>query len=110
MRVIWVTTWTITGLMSLALFHFQKTQLKQQTKGKKHISDYLIYKVMNHDFFISRRAFFFDLDVWPNAIPNDDPNQPMGTDYNTLVAILAAANKMLNASSLIHIGQVIAKV
>ena len=42
----------------------------------------------NHDFFISQRAFFFDLGVWPEEAPLDDPGQKPGTDVVTLRAIL----------------------
>ena len=42
----------------------------------------------NHDFFISQRAFFFDLGVWPEESPVDDPSQNPGTDAVTLRAIL----------------------
>lgn len=42
----------------------------------------------NHDFFISQRAFFFDLGVWPEESPIDDPDQKPGTDMRTLKAIL----------------------
>jgi len=46
----------------------------------------------NHDFFISRRAFFFDLNVWEDESPSDDPRQPLGTDLQTLRTILRAAH------------------
>ena len=42
----------------------------------------------NHDFFIANRAFFFDLHVWEEEAPVDDPNQTPGTDLDTLRAIL----------------------
>ena len=45
----------------------------------------------NHDFFISKRAFFFDLHVWEEEAPVDDPEQKPGTDTATLRAILASA-------------------
>jgi hypothetical protein len=45
---------------------------------------------VNHDYFISQRAFFWDLSVWDDEAPNDDPSQPLGTDLNTLMKILAA--------------------
>jgi GxGYxY sequence motif in domain of unknown function N-terminal len=35
----------------------------------------------NHDFFISQRAFFFDLGVWPEEAPLDDPGQKPGTVF-----------------------------
>ena len=42
----------------------------------------------NHDFFIARRAFFFDLGVWEEEAPVDDPGQPPGTDLKTLKTLL----------------------
>lgn len=47
----------------------------------------------NHDFFISQRAFFFDLGVWPEESPIDDPEQKPGTDMRTLKAILKSMSK-----------------
>lgn len=42
----------------------------------------------NHDFFIAHRAFFFDLGMWPEEAPVDDPGQKPGTDVGTLRALL----------------------
>jgi len=42
----------------------------------------------NHDFFISQRAFFFDLGMWADETPIDDRSQKPGTDVGTLKAIL----------------------
>ena len=42
----------------------------------------------NHDFYIAHRAFFFDLGVWEDEAPVDDPGQPLGTDKKTLIALL----------------------
>lgn len=47
--------------------------------------------VANRDFLISRRGFVFDLSPWADEEPPDDPNQPLGTDVNTLEAILLSA-------------------
>ncbi len=44
----------------------------------------------NHDFYIAHRAFFFDLSPWGDEAPVDDPGQPIGTDRNTLIALLKA--------------------
>jgi hypothetical protein len=43
----------------------------------------------NHDFFISKRAFFFDLNPMPDEVPIDDPKQRPGLDRETLLDILA---------------------
>lgn len=45
----------------------------------------------NRDFGISRAAFFFDLSPWEDEAPNDEPNQPLGADFNAFNAILRAA-------------------
>lgn len=58
----------------------------------------------NHDFFISNKAFFFDLSPWDDEAPNDDPNQPIGTDTKTLKSILLSAYKQNEGKSMIHIG------
>ena len=42
----------------------------------------------NHDYGIYRRAFFFDLSPIEGEYPCDDPDQPLGTDTDTLRAIL----------------------
>lgn len=42
----------------------------------------------NHDFFISRRSFFFDLGMWADEAPVDDPAQALGTDVTVLKSLL----------------------
>jgi hypothetical protein len=42
----------------------------------------------NHDWFVARRAFFFDLSPWGDEPPVDDPTQPLGADRRCLLAIL----------------------
>lgn len=39
---------------------------------------YDVNTVSNHDYFIAHRGFFWDLDVWTDEAPNDDPHQPIG--------------------------------
>jgi len=58
----------------------------------------------NHDFFISKRAFFFDLHVWPDETPIDDPQQKIGTDLETLQALLLSAYQHGGQEHMIHIG------
>ena len=58
----------------------------------------------NHDFFISKRGFFFDLHVWGDEAPVDDPGQKPGTDLGTLKALLLSAYEHGGRERMIHIG------
>ncbi|UCG46752.1 MAG: hypothetical protein JSU94_14755 [Phycisphaerales bacterium] len=58
----------------------------------------------NHDFFISKKAFFFDLHIWPDEAPIDDPRQKPGTDLETLKEFLLSAYNHGGKESMIHIG------
>jgi hypothetical protein len=58
----------------------------------------------NHDFFIARSAFFFDLGVWGDERPVDDPKQELGTDLETLKALLLSAYHHGGRENMIHIG------
>lgn len=58
----------------------------------------------NHDYYIAKKAFFFDLLVWPDEPPVDDPNQPLGTDRNTLVQLLLAQYKNTGGKGFTTIG------
>lgn len=55
-------------------------------------------EVANHDYFVSQRAFFFDLSVWADETPVDDPTQPLGDDKAELVAIFEACYAATQAS------------
>jgi hypothetical protein len=35
--------------------------------------------VTNHDYFVSKRAFFFDLALWNDEPASDEPSQKPGT-------------------------------
>lgn len=48
-------------------------------------------QIYNHDYFVMNKAFCFDLTSNATEAPFDDPDQPKGTDYNTLCKILQAA-------------------
>lgn len=43
---------------------------------------------VNQDWIIKNKGFVFDLSPWDDEAPNDDPRQPVGTDYNTLITLL----------------------
>lgn len=47
-----------------------------------------MHTLSNHDWFIARRAFFFDLSPWGDEVPVDEPHQPLGADKSCLLAIL----------------------
>lgn len=45
----------------------------------------------NHDYWVSKRAWFADLLVWGDETPVDDPAQKPGTDLETLKTLLKTA-------------------
>lgn len=62
------------------------------------------HTLTNHDFFIQHEGFLWDLHVWDDEAPNDDPQQPLGTDYQTLLRMLRAAAERLGPDEMIHCG------
>ncbi|UCD49408.1 MAG: hypothetical protein JSW27_17980, partial [Phycisphaerales bacterium] len=58
----------------------------------------------NHDFFVAKRAFFFDLGIWSDEQPVDDPGQRLGTDVETLKEVLLSAYHHGGKENMIHIG------
>lgn len=66
--------------------------------------DFQNHTLTNHDYFISNRAFFWDLSVWEDETPVDDQDQPPGTDYNTLIEILETCYEKSGGKKFIHVG------
>lgn len=60
--------------------------------------------LFNADYWIAKKAFFFDLCPWLDVSASDDPGQPVGTDGRTLRAILEAANRRNNNEQVIVCG------
>lgn len=58
--------------------------------------------VSNHDFFIARKGFFFDLSPWDDDPPRDEPNQPLGEDFRTMKTIYAAAYEQTRGEAMIR--------
>lgn len=58
----------------------------------------------NHDYYIARRAFFFDLGVWPDEAAVDEPDQPHGVERETLIALLQAQYKQNHGKHFTTIG------
>lgn len=67
-------------------------------------SSFWNHTLTNHDYFIGRKAFFFDLSPWDDEPATDDPGQPLGADLATLRRILAATAKRNAGKRMTHIG------
>jgi len=70
-------------------------------KPQGYVPDHML---SNHDYFIARKGFFFDLSPWGDEAPNDDPHQPVGTDQKTLQVILRSAWNQSKGSAMVYIG------
>lgn len=62
------------------------------------------HTLTNHDWFIARKSFFFDLSPWDDEPATDDPDQKPGTDLDTLKRILAAVTKRNAGKKMTHVG------
>lgn len=62
------------------------------------------HTLTNHDFFISRNAFFFDLSPWSDEPATDDKNQETGLDLSTLKEILRTAYEQNRGNEMCYIG------
>jgi hypothetical protein len=49
-----------------------------------------LHTLSNHDYFIARRAFFFDLSPWGDEAPGDNLDQPPGLDRKVFLEVLRA--------------------
>ena len=59
------------------------------------------FSVLNRDYVVQKRGFAYDLSVWGDEKPVDDPNQTLGLDLNTHRSILSAA--AARATGMIHV-------
>ncbi|MFT4153418.1 hypothetical protein [Parafilimonas sp.] len=62
------------------------------------------HTLTNHDFFVSKKGFFFDLSPWDDEPATDDPGQAAGTDYATLKLLLQYAYAQNGGQAMLHIG------
>lgn len=62
------------------------------------------HTLTNHDFFVSQRAFFFDLSPWGDEPATDDLTQVVGTDLSTLKEFLSEAYRLNKGEKMCHIG------
>jgi len=57
----------------------------------------------NRDYAIARKAFFFDLSVWGDEAPCDDPTQPLGTDLETMKELMQKQYNRHNGKKIVQI-------
>jgi hypothetical protein len=69
-----------------------------------HASTFWNNTLTNHDYFIARRSFFFDLSPWDDEPATDDPGQALGTDLATLKQILASVTKRNAGKKMTRVG------
>lgn len=62
------------------------------------------HTLSNHDFFVSRRGFFFDLSPWGDEPATDDTLQRPGSDRETLRALLLTAYERNQGKTMCYIG------
>lgn len=73
-----------------------------RTKPKATVSNH--HQLTNHDFFVSKGAFFFDLSPWGDEPSTDELSQPEGTDLKTLKLFLDIAYKQNKGKEFCYIG------
>jgi hypothetical protein len=71
-----------------AAYYIDAFWLKRSNPGQGDL-----HTISNHDYFIARRGFFFDLAVWGDETPVDDPHQTLGLDRQTLLQVMAALHR-----------------
>ena len=62
------------------------------------------HQLTNHDFFVSKKAFFFDLSPWGDEPATDDPTQEEGLDLQILKTFLQEAYKQNKGEKFCYIG------
>ena len=78
--------------------------LDQKWRDMVHRATYNHHQLTNHDFFVSRRGFFFDLSPWADEPATDDTLQATGTDQATLRELLGEAYRLGRGRRMCYIG------
>jgi hypothetical protein len=81
-----------------AAYYIDAFWLKRSNPGRGDLNT-----LSNHDYFIARRGFFFDLATWGDEQPVDDPHQMLGLDRQTFLQMMAALNRKA-PKSMIKVG------
>lgn len=61
------------------------------------------HTLCNQDFVIAHRGVLFDLGVWDDEVPVDDPKQRLGTDPDTLKGLLRATYDRIHGNGIIQV-------
>lgn len=80
------------------------TQVPTGSGAQGVAGSYDLHTVSNHDYFVAQKAFSFDLNVWADETPNDDPEQAMGTDRLVLEVILRSCYDLTGGEKMITVG------
>ncbi|MDR1860717.1 MAG: hypothetical protein LBR06_07360 [Bacteroidales bacterium] len=70
--------------------------IDQRWREKPRVAPQNHHTLTNHDFFVSKRAFFYDLSPWGDEKATDDPQQAIGADRRILEEILLLAYRQNN--------------
>ena len=62
------------------------------------------HQLTNHDFFVSKRSFFFDLSPWSDESATDAPDESVGADREMLKEILSEIYSINGGRTFCHIG------
>jgi hypothetical protein len=81
-----------------AAYYIDSFWIKRSSPGQ-----WDLHTLSNHDYFIARRAFFFDLATWGDETPVDDPSQKLGLDRQTFLQMMAALSRKA-PNSMIKVG------
>jgi len=73
-----------------------------RTAPQRTVSNH--HQLTNHDFFVSRRAFFFDLSPWADEPATDMPSQADTLDRSLLFTMLRIAYKQNHGKHFCYIG------
>jgi len=84
---------------STAAYYIDSFWLKNASNSRPDM-----HTLTNHDYFISNRAFFFDLSPWGDERPNDDPAQHTGTDRHILIQIFSVLSQQTHSKAMIKVG------
>lgn len=84
--------------------NFGAYYIDQKWREKPKATNINHHTLTNHDFFVSKKAFFFDLSPWGDEPAADDRSQATGTDLATLKEFLTEAYRLNKGEKMCYIG------